>query len=91
MNEQLDQNLRTIIEFYGEKNQLHKAVEELEELKKELLQKEVSRERVAEEIADVLVMIRQLLIIFELDKYDLGAIMDYKVLRTLIRMDDAAK
>ena len=65
--------LRAIIEFYGEQNQVYKAVEELIELSEILIKKNnkakapVSIDELYSEMADVYIMFIQIGIIFELD------------------------
>lgn len=77
-----------IIEKYGENHQRYKAAEELSELQTLLLQDankngKVPVGKIVEEIADVYVMLKQVLLIYQLDDRDIQPIIDYKLERTL--------
>lgn len=77
-----------IIDKYGINHQRCKAAEELSELMTLVLQDanangKVPVGRVAEEMADVYVMLKQLEVIYFLDDRDIQPIIDYKISRTL--------
>ena len=81
-----------IVNTYGKQHQLYKAAEELSELQTLVLQDanengKVPVSRIAEEIADVYVMLKQLEIINFLDDRDIQPIIDYKLERTLHRIE----
>lgn len=77
-----------IIKHYGKQHQLYKAAEELSELQTVVIQDanengKVAINQIAEEIADVYVMLKQLEMIYLLDDRDIQPIIDYKIERTL--------
>ena len=77
-----------IIDMHGVNHQRVKAAEELSELMTLLLQDannngKVPTSRIAEEIADVYVMLKQTELIYLLDDRDIQPIIDYKLDRTL--------
>lgn len=77
-----------IIEKHGENYQRYKAAEELSELQTLLLQDankngKVPVGQIVEEIADVYVVLKQMLLVYELDDRDIQPIIDYKLERTL--------
>jgi len=84
-------NLIKIINHYGKKKQESKAVEELIELAelviKDVNKNEWSAEDMYEEIADVFVMLSQLIIIFEIDIDYLQLVINRKIQRTLKRIE----
>ena len=72
------------IATYGAQAQIDKAIEEMSELIK------IMRDAVAEEIADVMIMLKQLRMIYDCD----GKILDYqddKLRRLEKRLNEAAK
>ena len=82
-----------IINEYGKQHQLYKVAEELSELQTLVLQDanengKVQIGRIAEEIADVYVMLKQLEIINFLDDRDIQPIIDYKLDRTINRINE---
>lgn len=81
-----NKDLERIIAHYGTLNQRLKAVEELNELSEVIakdLTKEVPRERIIEEIADVVVMVDELQIIYNVQLEELNNMIDYKIERML--------
>lgn len=83
----LDKALK-IIEKYGENHQRYKTVEELSELQTLIVQDanqngKVAIGRIVEEIADVYVMLKQLMLIYQIDSRDIQPVIDYKLDRTL--------
>lgn len=87
------------IATYGAQAQIDKAIEEMSELIKALLKDrhktkdyevQIMRDAVAEEIADVMIMLKQLRMIYDCD----GKILDYqddKLIRLEKRLNEAAK
>lgn len=73
-----------IIAHYGEKHQKDKAIEELQELASAIYDND--KEHVTEEIADVLIMIEQMQLIFGITNDDIQKIKEFKIKRTLERM-----
>lgn len=82
-----------IIEKYGEEHQLDIAIEEMSELTKEICKyfrdpnKVKHYDAIKEELADVMIMAKQIQIIFEIPKEELKAEMDFKINRTIERME----
>ncbi len=82
-----------IINHYGKQHQLYKAAEELSELLTLILQDanengKVPLSRIAEEIADVYIILKQVEIINFLDDRDIQPIIDYKIERTLNKANE---
>lgn len=78
------------VEYYGVKNQLIVAIEELSELQKELckcLRNQQSREHIVEELADVMIVIEQLREIFNIPEGELETYIGFKTARLLRRID----
>lgn len=86
--------LRAIIEFYGEQNQVYKAVEELIELSEILIKKNnkakapVSIDELYSEMADVYIMFIQIGMIFELDPEKLFEEVRRKIDRQIHRINE---
>lgn len=84
-----------IIRHYGNQHQLYKAAEELGELQTVVLQdankKVISKMNVAEEIADVYIMAKQIELIYGLDDRDIQPIIDYKMKRMEYRIHDESE
>lgn len=77
--------IRDIINHYGSKKQILQAIEEMSELTKELI-KNINRNKTNEneiilEMADVMIMLKQLIEIYKIDKDKLLGAMEYKLLR----------
>lgn len=82
-----------IVEHYGAKHQMYKVVEELSELQTLVIQEandngKVPVWRIAEEIVDAYVVLKQLEIIKCLDDRDIQPIIDYKIERTLNKANE---
>lgn len=77
--------LRKIIDHYGQEHQIAKANEELHELIQAII--EDDKDHITEEMADVVVMLWQLVIIYEIDVLEIPKIMDYKINRTIKRIE----
>lgn len=88
----MESRYREIIEKCGEINQLTIAVEEMSELTKEICKYKRDPNKVKhydfimEELADVLVIAKQIQIIFGIPDIELDVMMNYKVDRTLERI-----
>ena len=79
------------IEFYGESLQQIVAIEEMAELQKEISKamrgKAMNENSVAEEIADVEFMLRQLMIIYGIDAFEVERRMENKAERLFERIE----
>lgn len=88
------ERLQRIIEKNGEINQLNVAIEEMSELTKCITKffrhpvKLVHYDHVKEELADVMIMCKQIQIIFGIPEEELKAEMEFKISRTEERMND---
>ena len=86
------EKLTAIIRHYGLSAQTSKAVEELIELSEVLIKDmnkgDLNRNGLYEEMADVLIMIGQLKIIYNIDTAALQQVIDMKIDRTLERMGE---
>lgn len=87
-----DELLCRAILIHGDKAQILVAVEELSELQKELL-KNVNRgkdnlDHIKEELVDVLIMLRQLVLIYGFTDEDLNEVMNFKLKRLRGRLDE---
>lgn len=84
------ENMAEIINHYGKNAQKMKAIEELTELQeviiKEINGKQVYPKQIQEEIADVHIMLNQLLLIYGISDSSIDAEVDLKVKRTQQRM-----
>ena len=84
------EKLKKIIHHYGAHPQISKAVEELIELSEVLIKDmnkgDLDRNGLYEEMADVLIMVEQLKIIYNIDTAALQKMIDMKIDRTLERM-----
>ena len=85
MHEDMKEQLISIINHYGKDNQIRKAIEELDELK-EALNENHTKDHIIEEMADVLVMLTQLALIYDIDPEVVDDMMEYKIDRTIERM-----
>lgn len=74
-----------IINHYGKEHQIRKAIEELDELK-EALNENHTKDHIIEEMADVLVMLTQLALIYDIDPEVVDDMMWFKIDRTIERM-----
>lgn len=88
--EDMDADIKRIVEYYGPERQKGKAVEELVELT-EVIVKNINKAFISiddlySEVADVEIMIRQLKLIFNMDDARLDDEMHRKVARTLDRI-----
>lgn len=84
--------IKEIINHYGKEKQVLQSIEEMSELTKELL-KNINRNRENEteiilEMADVIIMIIQLIEIFGIDREKILGAIEYKLLRQEERMKE---
>lgn len=86
MKEQTEQYIQKIAEYYGLDNQLNKTIEECAELIQALVKLE-SRENTIEEIADVQIMLKQMLYLLDCEK-EVEKVMEYKINRQLERIKE---
>ncbi len=82
--QEIEQNIQKIADYYGLDNQLNKTIEECAELIQALVKLE-SRENTIEEIADVQIMLKQMLYLLDCEK-EMEKVMEYKINRQLERM-----
>ena len=87
MKKQTEQYIQKIAEYYGLDNQLNKTIEECAELIQALVKLE-SRENTIEEIADVQIMLKQMLYLLDCEK-EVEKVMEYKINRQLERIKQA--
>lgn len=92
--------IKFIADRYGRNLQTTKALEELAELQQAIcklnlaimqnkgFEKEIQlKDNVKEEIADVVIMINQLLYLFDIDEGDIASLIDFKLDRQLERIE----
>lgn len=84
--------LAEIINHYGINHQQRKLNEEVFELQEAIFDYEnitlMSKKHIIEELADVLVLLEQIKIYYELDNDDINSVMEHKINRTLKRLKD---
>lgn len=83
--------IKRIINHYGKEAQKDVAIEEMSELTKELIKErriKYNMDSILEEIADVTLMLHQLLIIYNFTEEDVKRIIDEKVERQIKRIED---
>ncbi len=85
MNIDQKSKIRQIINHYGNDHQRMKAVEELTELAAAVARGE-DRSNIAEETADVIIMLEQIMQIFDIVQEEIEVIIDYKINRQLARI-----
>lgn len=84
-----DDLIKTIVDKNGKEVQIKKAIEELDELKSEMINVQDGNDNVRnimQEVVDVSVIIKELIYIYDFDLEMLSALSDYKLLRTLYEM-----
>ena len=84
MKKQIEQYIQKIADYYGLDNQLDKTIEECAELIQALAKLE-SRENTIEEIADVQIMLKQMIYLLDCEE-EVKKVMAYKINRQLERM-----
>lgn len=77
--------LEQIINRYGKSNQEKKLCEEMDELTEAVA--DGDPEAVAEEVVDVYIMLLQMILLYDIPICLINRLMDYKIERTLFRMD----
>lgn len=81
-----------IINQYGETSQVLQSIEEMSELTKELIKNiyrnENNEKEIIQEIADVIVMITQLVVIYKIDVEKIYGAIEYKLERQEKRMNN---
>ncbi len=85
--QEIEQNIQKIADYYGLDNQLNKTIEECAELIQALVKLE-SRENTIEEIADVQIMLKQMLYLLDCEE-EVEKVMEYKINRQLERIRQA--
>lgn len=83
--------VREIAEHYGLKNQLKQLAEECCELSVEALhyiREEGGTERISEEMADVEIMVEQIIYLAKIDRKDIDECIQYKLERQMKRIED---
>ena len=78
-------NTKKILEYYGEESQAFKTIEELAELQRAIVRMDL--DNIHEEIADVLIMVSQLINFEGMDKDKIIDLIEYKLNRQLKRID----
>ncbi len=83
--------IENIIKKYGKNAQVLQSIEEMSELTKELI-KNINRGKnnkneITMEIADVIIMIMQLILIYDIDTEQILGAIEYKLLREKRRSD----
>lgn len=86
MKKQTEQYIQKIADYYGLDNQTDKTIEECAELIQALVKLE-SRENTIEEIADVQIMLKQMLYLLDCEK-EVEKVMEYKINRQLERIKE---
>ena len=82
------------IETYGEKAQKLMAIEEMSELTKEICKDfrgKLDREHLIEEVADVLITLEQLTIIYEISDKEIMLMLEKKIERLKERLEDSKR
>ncbi len=82
--QEIEQNIQKIADYYGLDNQLNKTIEECAELIQALAKLE-SRENTIEEMADVQIMLKQMLYLLDCEK-EVEKVVEYKINRQLKRI-----
>ncbi len=76
--------LNQIIDHYGKEKQLDKLCEEIAELWLAIRDKD--KKAITEELADVFVMLKQVILMFDMDPDSIEKMMGFKIRRTLNRI-----
>ena len=91
MNMKIDEEkVKKIADYYGLKNQLRQLAEECSELSVEASHSERhgTTFKIIEEIADVTIMIEQVIYLAKIDKCDIEDCINYKINRQLKRIEE---
>lgn len=81
---------KEVIDTYGAEHQIMMLFEEMAELQKEICKNQRGRENkenIIEEIVDVLIMLDQMMVIFDIHKLDIIGVSDYKLSRLQKRLE----
>jgi len=93
MNAKQKKDIEKILDHFGEESQILKCVGELNECATELMKihfkQRANAQFVQEEIADAIIMLEQVRLIFDTESID--AFIEYKLKRTLDRIKNEAK
>ncbi len=84
-------NIKEIIGHFGETMQLQKTVEEFAELSVELIKHSHGKDRrkqIVEEMADVIIMLEQVVRILNIKDEEIEEVMNMKIQRTLDYIDE---
>lgn len=84
-----DQQSKEVIALFGEQNQIIVAIEELAELQQELTKSLRKKEErfyrddvnILAEIADVTIMLKQLMVLYEFNQTELDKVIEFKLAR----------
>ena len=82
----IDYRVKFILSIYGEEAQAKKIIEELAELQRAIVREDV--DNIHEEIADVLIMLEQLMAFEAIDTKKIDEIIESKIERELKRIAD---
>ena len=91
MNVYIDEDkVKEIAEHYGLKNQLRQLAEECSELSVESSHsaRHGTTVKIIEEMADVMIMIKQVIYLAKIDKCDIEECINYKINRQLKRIEE---
>ena len=85
-----EENVKEIAEHYGLKNQLRQLAEECSELSVESSHsaRKGTTVKIIEEMADVMIMIEQVIYLAKIDKCDIEDCINYKINRQLERIEE---
>ena len=83
-----DERIKTIADHYGIENQMRQLAEECSELAVEANHsaRKGTTVKIIEEIADVLIMMQQVIYLSGIDRKDIDEVIDYKLNRQLERI-----
>lgn len=85
-----ERDLKKIVKYWGKEKQQIKAIEEMSELTKELCKNSIGQidiKHIEEEIADVQIMLNQLMLIHSIDPATITYHMNMKIRRTVDIID----
>lgn len=84
----IDNRIKFILNYYGEEAQAKKVIEELAELQRAIVREDI--DNVHEEIADVIIMLEQLMAFEVIDTKKIDRIIEEKIERQLKRISNKA-
>lgn len=82
----MEEKIKEIVTHFGVRNQLKKISEEVFELQESCIEK--NKMHIEEEIADVFVLLEQIIIAYDLDEENINDNMSFKIERTIKRIKD---